>query len=90
MKKNIQENLHTMLVENNKKICSSIHEAYLDLIDFYQTNQEDMEEYQAKELSRIIYSLEVSQDYTDAFKRMDNLEMETSPRTTKYSYVKKG
>lgn len=82
-----QEALNKLLLAENKNINNTIQQCYLKLLEWYNANKEDIPEYQAKELSKILHLLEVTENYNDAFKRMHQLEMETSNINCNHSYV---
>lgn len=78
----LNEDLNGLNVILNKDIImidNTIQVVYTDLLEYYNENKEDVPEYIAKELSKIIHLLEVTEDYTEAFKRLNNLRMELTP-----------
>lgn len=82
------EDLNNLLIAHSIAINNAIQDAYVDLLKCYENN-DNLEPYILDELSAIIHLLEVSEDYNNAFKRMDNLQMELSNISCKHEYVQK-
>lgn len=93
MKKNEQlKQLHQETIKADNKINTTIQNVYISLLNCKNnidtSSIADDDKYIIDALDKIIYLIEVSQDYNTAFKLLDNLNSELSKYSCKHSYIK--
>lgn len=86
MVENLTDKLRIVLIKDSNVFNDIVQNVYQDLLNFYNNYKDELDDDVAAELKNIISLIEVSNDYNQAFKKIDNLEMFLNPNMCKSSY----